>query len=528
MMLSSAPIILPCSHFVCGEHFHNVSSQCSECEQVFDVPRSGFATNSTLANLLASEMHLSDEEIKIRHSIQNTIQQLEILKELAKSKNSEMELASYDHFLEIQRQIDLHREQLKIDNVNNEEIEKIDEIALKLIDQTKVRAKTYASKLEQIISGILDSTDFANVSQLLAHKFRNPNLQLDEVKCLNDEYSRQVTDFEARIKEFDSVSKEIMSLIFKAGTGGFQDEKASSSFGYLKAKEVVAITSENTIKIYNLDSNEHMATLEGHHTYRVYCLENIDKNRFASGSIGSIKIWDTNTFVCLKILKSRCHLAMCLKSLPLHRLASSAMVDIKIWNIESGQCLQTLNGHSDWINSLVYLPNGSLTSCSNDKTIKVWDLVKGECLKTLTGHTKTVFGLVLLRNGQLASSSFDKTIKIWNTESATCVRTLEGHSSLVLRLNTLGSGELVSCSFDHTIKIWKAHKGKCIGTLVGHTGSIIATRVNVPNCQYNTFVSYSEDGTIKTWNLKTGQCVNTLVLQTLQQFSSFAGEVIFI
>ena len=96
----------------------------------FDVPRSGFEANSALANLLANESHLNDEEKSIKCAIQDLIKQLEQLQGSVNLKRDEMELANCNHFIEIRRQIDIQREELKA---------KIDEIALKLIAQVRER-----------------------------------------------------------------------------------------------------------------------------------------------------------------------------------------------------------------------------------------------------------------------------------------------------------------------------------------------------------------------------------------------------
>ena len=46
-------------------------------------------------------------------------------------------------------------------------------------------------------------------------------------------------------------------------------------------------------------------------------------------------------------------------------------------------CLKTLEGHSYYINSVAYSPDGTkIISGSDDKTIKIWDANTGECLKT--------------------------------------------------------------------------------------------------------------------------------------------------
>ena len=102
------PVSLPCSHTVCFEHLRdgtvkNGSIRCLKCEKDFYVPRNGFEANSALANLLANESHLSDEEKSIKCAIQGLVKQLEQLQGSVNLKRDVMELANCNHFIEIRR-----------------------------------------------------------------------------------------------------------------------------------------------------------------------------------------------------------------------------------------------------------------------------------------------------------------------------------------------------------------------------------------------------------------------------------------
>ncbi|KAK3952208.1 hypothetical protein QBC32DRAFT_324617 [Pseudoneurospora amorphoporcata] len=101
--------------------------------------------------------------------------------------------------------------------------------------------------------------------------------------------------------------------------------------------------------------------------------------------------------------------------------------------LASGSCLQTLKGHSDYVRSIAFSPDGQrLASGSDDRTIKIWDAASGSCLQTLEGHSSYVYSVAFSPDGQrLASGSNDKTIKIWDLASGNCLQTLEGHSGSV-------------------------------------------------------------------------------------------------
>ena len=110
-------------------------------------------------------------------------------------------------------------------------------------------------------------------------------------------------------------------------------------------------------------------------------------------------------------------------------MIASASYDrtIKLWDITTGECLFTLIGHDNWVNKVVFSPDGqTLASCSHDQTIKLWDMKSGFCLMTINGHFSRVYSLVFSLDGDLIISSDENgSIKIWSTKTGNCQRTLK-------------------------------------------------------------------------------------------------------
>src|SRR5258708_39564249 len=79
------------------------------------------------------------------------------------------------------------------------------------------------------------------------------------------------------------------------------------------------------------------------------------------------------------------------------------------FGILTGEHLRTLEGHSHWVRSVVFSPDGGLlASASDDNTIKIWAPLTGEHLRTLERHSTCVRSMAYSPDGgTLASASSD-------------------------------------------------------------------------------------------------------------------------
>jgi WD40 repeat protein len=191
-------------------------------------------------------------------------------------------------------------------------------------------------------------------------------------------------------------------------------------------------------------------------------------------------------------------------------LVSGSEDQVRLWEVSSGQCLMTLQGHTSAVRSVAFNPDGkTLASGSEDQTVRLWEVSSGQCLKTLQGHTEEVWSVNFSPDGSiLASGGFDRTVRLWEVSSGQCLKTLQGHTKSVGSVAFSPNGSiLASGGDDRTVRLWEVSSGQCLKTLQGHTSMVRSVAFSPDG---SILASGSEDQTVRLWEVSSGQCLKTL------------------
>ena len=181
---------------------------------------------------------------------------------------------------------------------------------------------------------------------------------------------------------------------------------------------------------------------------------------------------------------------------------------LSISETKDPECLEFLQrweGHQGAVRALAVLPDGSVVSGSDDKTLRRWDPNRGECLQVWVGHTGAVRAVVILSDGSVVSAGDDKELRHWDPDTAQCIGCWTGHTDKVTALGVTPSGSVVSVSHDKTLRHWEPSTGRTLGTWDGHIDLIKAVAV-LPD---GSVVTGSRDNTLRHWGLDREGCLNT-------------------
>ncbi|MEG4353212.1 AAA-like domain-containing protein [Microcoleus sp. LAD1_D3] len=281
-----------------------------------------------------------------------------------------------------------------------------------------------------------------------------------------------------------------------------------SSFVYSVAfspdgKTLASASWDNTIKLWNLQSQKPIATLTGHSdSVRSVAFSPDGKTLATASDDKTIKLWDLQSQKPIATLAGHSDSVNSVAFSPDGKTLASASWDntSKLWNLQSQKPIATLLGHQSSVNSVAFSPDGKTlaTASSGDNTIKLWNLQSQKPIANLLGHSNSVNSVTFSPDGKtLATASGDNTIKLWNLQTQKEMATLTGHSNLVYSVAFSPDGKtLASTSGDNTIKLWDLQSQKEIATLTGHRKSVIRVAFSPDG---TTLASASADKTIRLW-----------------------------
>jgi WD40 repeat protein/tRNA A-37 threonylcarbamoyl transferase component Bud32 len=288
----------------------------------------------------------------------------------------------------------------------------------------------------------------------------------------------------------------------------------------------IASTGWRTVKIWDAATGQVVITLPGHQRLVTSVAFSADGTRLASAGFQTVKVWDAATGKELLSIPAHKYLISSVAFSPDGKRLASASADqtVKVWDASTGKELLSLPGLPHRANSVAFSPDGKyLAVGSGDLSIGapmtpvevgIWDTNTGQEVLALKGHSFWITSVAFSPDGRrLASASADRTVKVWDLKTGQERLTLRGHSGWVRAVAFSLDGQfLASAGDDQVVKLWRASDGREAFTFRGHIHGVHAVAFSPDG---RRLASASGDsvkvkaGDVRVWDLTIDQALRT-------------------
>ncbi|KAB2049401.1 hypothetical protein ES319_A13G173800v1 [Gossypium barbadense] len=199
----------------------------------------------------------------------------------------------------------------------------------------------------------------------------------------------------------------------------------------------IACSCGESIKIVDSSNASTKFTIEAESsTITALALSPNDKLLFSAGHSRQIKVWDLDTFKCLRSWKGHDGPVMGMACHGSGGLLATSGADRKVlvWDVDGGFCTHYFKGHKGVVTSIMFHPDVNkslLFSGSDDTTVRVWDLLAKKCVAVLEKHFSAVSSMAVSEDGwTLLTAGRDKVVNLWDLHDYRCKSTIPTYEVL--------------------------------------------------------------------------------------------------
>ena len=279
-------------------------------------------------------------------------------------------------------------------------------------------------------------------------------------------------------------------------------------------------SSDSTVKLWNVESHENIATLEGHTRGVNSVAFSIDSILASGSSDGTVKLWNVGSHENIATLEGH---TRGVNSVAFSTngtiLASAGGSEIKLWDVTTHTNIATLE--VDWfddVTSVAFSPDGTTLASVSDNEIKLWDVTTHTNIATLGGRRHEVHSVAFSPDGTTLASggkgSPDGEVKLWDVVTHQNTATLTVDWDDIYSVAFSPDGTLIASGGrqffgDGAVKLWD-----------------VTTHENIAAFDFERVVSvsFSPDGTLLAWGSTAGRVKVWNVLEWTSTLGIISGD----
>ena len=245
------PVQLRCKASICSEHIKRLTSNLFDCKFCFKehvVPQKGFCRDFDLKKQIDSDTYLTEIEKQQKSSLNSLFDKMfEFIDNFDFEFNS-FEYFNHEHFAELERQIELRRENLK---------REIDEISSEMIQKVKEKKEKFVKRA--INNSINDLKERIEIDKLeCQEKFRLLDFSIQaiqDLQVLEEKNLSELREKSGKIAKFEQLRSKVEKFEFASITNF--DSRTFGRFNK-KIESLVIINGKNynSCEIWSLDTNK--------------------------------------------------------------------------------------------------------------------------------------------------------------------------------------------------------------------------------------------------------------------------------
>jgi WD40 repeat protein len=312
------------------------------------------------------------------------------------------------------------------------------------------------------------------------------------------------------IKLWDAATLTSLPLRLKGATDKIWSGRLSPD-----GKLLAAACRDKAVRVWNLQTGELIATLEGHTVDFVEAVVfSLDGKHLLSiavplgaGSTSTsdqVRIWELDTRKAIVSIDNLPRSQSIAFSPDLKHMAKTAGHVLKVWDTTSGRDLLMKDVKRPLWN-MTFSPDGKrlAVNCSS-RDVQILDAETGRIVTSCSGDDRVRGILRFSPKGDRLASGGEREIELWDAESGERIRSFKGHEGNITSVAFSPDGtRIASAGSDGRVKVWDVISDRDVISIpVQGQQGLLCTRLSPDG---RIFVTGMYESTIRLWNAETGE-----------------------